>query len=219
MIDITVDARKALGFLSDAAEKQIPFAVAKMLNATGLDMQKAERAQMERVFDIRRKDFADRSVKITHFAKKSEPFLVIGIHPPGAQGESRKDIFTKFEVGGPKTPTSGRTIAVPVSRVGLRATKAGILTRGARPRALINAGKAFVVRKKLGTVGEGLILQRIGFGRGGNRRSSVVALFYLVRKAQIDPDLRFIPTAFATANATWRNHMLSALDQALRTAK
>lgn len=216
MITIHVDYRKAVGQLKADAERHVPFALAKAVNDTALDVQRAQRANLRKKFTLRRPEWADRSIKMVRFAKKSDPTAVIGIHPPG--GDQRADILDKFEDQTEKLPKAG-TIAIPVSRVGLARGSAGVLRNRVRPRDLVASGKAFIVRKRMGNVGEGLILQRVGFGQGSGRRSSVVALYYLARRARIRPTLQFIRTAGESIDDTFASHMVKRLDEALRTAR
>lgn len=214
-ITIRVDVKSAVAQLRED-ERQIPFALAKAVNATALDVQKAERRQLRRVFTLRRPEWADRSIKIVKFAKKSDPSATIGIHPPG--GDSRADILDKFEDQSQKLPRSG-TIAIPVTGIGIRRGGTGVIAASQRPRAIADRKDVFILRKKMGAVGEGLILQRIRFGRGKNRRQSNVVLYYLVRRARLNPNLEFVPTARETIKATWPSHMLSEFDHAVRTSR
>lgn len=219
MIEITVDYRRAVRQLTDDGRKQIPYALAKAVNATVLDVQKAERANLRSKFELRRPAWADRSIKITRFAKKSDPTAIIGIHPPG--DASRADILAKFETDTEKLPRSG-TIAVPVSRIGVgRRKSTGIIPKRERPRAILDGSNkgVFLVRKKMGAVGEGIILQRLSFGRGKNRRSSVVALYYLVRRARIKNNLHFQLTALNAVDKTFVKHMTTEFDKAMKTAR
>jgi hypothetical protein len=201
MIDIVVDYKHVVRHLDDLAERQIPFALAKSINATvvapkagssGLvTVQGQERLQLRKAFALRRTDWADRSVKVTHFAKKTEPWATIGIHPPGANGEQRADIFTKFESDREKRPKDGHTIAVPVSPRIKRSNK-GIISKRDRPRAY-----NFRQRTKQG----------------------VVALYRLVTRVELDPDLHFVETALRTVDRVWAINMERAFEEALRTAR
>lgn len=213
MIEIHIDARKAIRTLRTDGEKQIPFALANAVNKIAKDVQTDERVQLRRAFTLRRPQWADRAVKITKFAKKADPTAVIGIHPPG--GDDRADILTKFESDTSKVPKAG-TIAVPVTRIGLARGSSGVLRNRARPRDLIARGKAFIVRKRVGRVGEGLILQRLKLGRG---RTSIVALYYLIRRAIIKPDLKFELTARKSIDRTAVTHLQREFDNAMKTAR
>lgn len=226
MIDIVVDYKHVVRHLDDLAERQIPFALAKSLNDTvvapkgagsGLvTVQGAERLQLRKAFELRQTAWADRSIKVTHFASKREPWATIGIHPPGAQGDSRADVLGKFEQDKEKRPKDGHTIAVPVSPRIKRSNK-GIIAKRDRPKAynFVQVGKTirgdrgtFIVRQPDGS---GLILQRT--------KKGVVALYALVTRAELDPDLHFVETAFATVDHVWAINMEKAFEEAMRTAR
>src|SRR5690349_17405319 len=105
MIEIKVDYQNVVRTLTDVGERQIPFALAKSINdtvvgssdrrlSTGFQAEQAarsglvtvqgeERLQLRKAFEVRQTLWADRAVKVTHFAKKSELWATIGIHPPG----------------------------------------------------------------------------------------------------------------------------------------
>jgi hypothetical protein len=68
----------------------------------------------------------------------------------------------------------------------------------------------------MGSVGEGIILQRLKLGRG---RTSTVALFYLARRARIKPNLKFEETAKKSIDQHFGSAMLKRFDEAMRTAK
>lgn len=225
MIEIEINYKHVVAHLDDMAKQQIPFALSKALNATvaqpkgaasGLmpTVQGAERLQLRKAFELRQPLWADRSIKVTHFANKREPWATIGIHPQG--GDERSDIFGKFETDREKRPKEGRTIAVPVSPK-LKRNNKGIISKRDRPRAyeFRQVGKS--IRGERGTFivrqadGSGLILQRT--------RQGVFALYRLVTRVEIEPDLQWYATAFGTVERVWQPNMLKALDEALRTAK
>ena len=225
MITIDVDYKSVVRELNDIAEKQLPFAMSKAINATmaaprggvsgALTIQGAERLQLRRVFDVRQTSWADRSIKVVHFATKRENWGTIGIHPPG--GDARADIFGKFESDREKRPRDGHTIAVPIhSRV--RRLKGGAISKSVRPKAFNFRQVGNTIRGDKGTFlirqpdGSGLILQR-------TKRGGVVALYRLVTRAELSPDLHFVDTAITAIDRVWDANMLKALDEALRTAK
>ena len=224
-IDIQVDARKAIKELNDVGERQLPFALARALNATYLDVQKAERANLHSKFKLRRASWAEKSVKFSHFATKREPWVTFGFHPQG--GESKRDILGKFETQTEKRPIDGRTIAVPQASSLFR-KGTGIIPHRNRPSALnlrrdgrrvIGDRGTFVIRK---ADGSGLILQRLGKGRGRRgvtRSSGVQALYVLALRARLKPNLEFRAIAERVVNQVFEKHMLREFDNAMRTAR
>lgn len=204
-INVKVTSNGGLGRF----ERQIPFALSKAVTRTMLDVQQAERNRAATQFTLRRKDWVERSFKITQFPTKAVPLARMEISPPGAPG--RADILTKFEAGGPKVPTGGRvSIAIPEQA---KVNGAGIITAANRPRRLIDAGKAFIVRNK--ATGRGVI--RGWAGRGKSRRE--VVLYGLQRKAVIKPVLRFFETARNVTKGSFRNNMKAALRNAIAGAR
>lgn len=213
MIEITVDVTKWTRHLADVEQRQIPFAMSRALNATGLQVQRAERDQLHRVFTLRRPEWAERSVKIVHFAKKSEPWLTIGIHPPG--GDRRADILGKFETEREKRPRDGGTIAIPVAARKRRDT--GIIRKRDRPGGFNFRQVGRAVRGDRGTF---IIRQPDGSGGIFRRVKGVVSLLYLlVHRAPLQPDLHFADTAGKAVDDHWAYNFERALDEALRTAK
>lgn len=225
MIDIVVDYKHVLRHLDDLAERQIPFALAKSINATVAaqtgrgslgTVQGEERLQLRKAFELRRTEWADRSVKVTHFATKREPWATIGIHPPGASGEQRKDVFTKFEEDTEKRPKDGRTIAVPVSPRIKRSNK-GIISKRDRPRGYNFRQVGNTIRGDRGTFiirnadGSGWIMQRT--------KQGVFPLYRLVTQVELQPELRFVETALQTVDRVWAINMEKAFEEAMRTAR
>lgn len=218
MIDIKVDLSALTLGLSDLQQRQIPFAASKALNATALDVQAAERRRLREVFTLRREQWADQSIKITHFAKKSEPWATIAISPPGASGASRADVLGKFEMDTSKRSIAGRHVAIPIDA---RRNKRDIITKANRPGALNlrQVGNRIIGDKRTFLVktagGREFILQRTGRGA----RSSIRALFMLVDQVKLTPDLHYRLTAQATIDRVWERHFLTWLEQALATAR
>src|SRR5206468_4812165 len=108
---VSINIGDTISDLSLIRSDQIPFAMKNALNTTGLQFQALQRAHDASIFTERRPDWLDRSIKITHFASKFEPWVTIGVHPPG--GDTRADIITKVEDQTQKTPFTGRAVAVP----------------------------------------------------------------------------------------------------------
>lgn len=217
-ITITVDPSKALRQLNDDEKNQIPFALSRAVNSTALDVQRAVRNRQRSIFTLRRPEWADRSVKMVKFAKKSDPTAQIGIHPPGATGEQRADIIAKFEDQTQKLPR-GRTIAIPVS-ARIKRGNTGIISKRDRPKAynfhqqgkrIVGDRGTFVIRKPDGS---GMIFQRVG-----KKPGTVYALYILARRARIRPNLQFIRSAQSVVDTRFNQHMVREFDKAMRTAK
>lgn len=200
MITLDVDIAGCNDWLTDVGDRQLPFAASKMLNALALDVQAAERAHLRDIFTLRRPQWADRSIKITHFAKKTELWATVAVSPPGAPQKS--DILGKFEDQTEKTPAQGgRSIVIPTADT--KRTAGGIISRGMRPRALhfqraknsTGRGQYTVFVGDRETVllqrpdGSGLIVQKNGPHKAGTRDGTV--LYVLRPSVRIRPELHF----------------------------
>jgi hypothetical protein len=225
MISIDVDTDSLTREFTALQREQIPFAVSKALNAVGLDVQAREREQLRETFTLRRPEWADRSVKITHFAKKTELYTTVAISPPGG---NRGDILGKFETETEKRARDGHTIAIPIRA---RRNKRDIIVGKDRPKAfnfqqqggrIVGDRGTFLVRRPDGT---GLILQRARRSAKGRtlgykgKDSSVFALYLLVPRAELQPDLRFVPTAMEVVGRLWETQFGIAFDAALASAR
>lgn len=229
-IDLKVDLTPFTLFLTDIERRQMPYASARALSALAIDVQQAERARLREVFTLRREQWADRSIKITHFAKKKEPWARIAISPPGANGADRSNILGKFEDQTQKVPRDGHSIAIPVAEsLGRKGT--GIIPHRNRPSGLNFRANGGAIQGDRGTFlirlpnGRGLILQRQGRGRGrrGARAHGSSAdtkvLYWLQPRVRITPDLHYVITAERTFDRRWWQRMDEALDAAMRTAR
>lgn len=223
---------------------QLPFATSVALNDVAKLAQTAQRRRIHDVFTIRRRDFADRAVKIQPFATKRRLEVTLKIEPPG--GAQRADIFSKFEEGGRKTSRlPGGRVAIPED---VRRGKTGVVGRSQRPRALGlqlhgRGPKATVFTGKNRTfmikphAGGGGIFKRTGrastvvqgrerytgrfSGRmsGGYARGNVKMLYSFARHAKIDDRLGFEETIHGTVQRMWPTTFGRAWEQAVRTAK
>lgn len=216
MIRVTVDTKKIERTLTQLGQGgQFRYAVQQALNATALDIQTAERARLGAEFTLRRKDFIERQgAKIKRFATKAVPSVEIGVDP-------KADFLAKFETGGTKTPRAGSDLAIPE---GVRRNKADIVTRGNRPRALLDrlgkkagAGGVFIV--KPGQTNRGHLSPGVyrRDGRGG--RGGVTELFNLVHSARVDNRLHFVDTARRVIANRWEPNMIAAMAKALASAR
>jgi hypothetical protein len=162
MIKIQVDPRSALGWITQAMEKQIPFAVSKALNQVANLAQAAEREQVKKAFKLRREQFVLRGVKIKKAdrASKTSWSVVIRIEYPGIG-----KFMNLHEPGGEREPHHGGKLWVPNREV----FKSKVITRdnALHPKNLkihkdstgrmVGAERAFMVRTKGGQL---LVLQR-----------------------------------------------------------
>ena len=210
MIDIEFDGRDLERFLGQFS-KQMPFAISTAINETLKDGQRAQRAHQRSTFTVRRPQFVDKAVKIKPFANKRTLEGSMLIDPPG--GQARADILAKFESGGRKQPKR-KHIAIPV---GARKSRAGIVTRANRPKALnlTRKGKAVRGDKRTYVVPNVGIFQRKGKGK----RSKSKMLYAFKGSVPIPRNLRFIRNFERIVERRFDGHMIAALNKAIATAK
>lgn len=215
MIQIHFDIPRFQGILSDVAENQIPYAASRALNDTALGGQDDQRQGMRARFRIKRPDFLDRSVKIPHFSnKRDDPLKVSVVMDYGPDG--RGQVWDKFEPGGTKTPTSGKSIAVPITVV----ARGQIVPDGMRPRQLNlhSSGNRVIGDKRtflLEYNGRRGIFQRTGKGRDGVR-----LLYWLTPSVPIPASLEFGQTLSANVlSELFALNFEARFKEAMATAK
>jgi hypothetical protein len=211
-VRMQLDAKPVERQLSALEQSQIPFATSLALNNLAKLAQGEIRAHYKTIFDLRRPDFIEKQgAKIMQFATKRDPVVTLGVDP-------KADFLSKFETGGER-PKRGTHIAIPSL---VRRNKRDIVTKGNRPRALIQrlgkkkgAGGVFVVGKDSADLRQPGIYQRTGRGgRGGTK-----LLYAFETSAQIPASLQFVQIAQRTAETQWASEFEKALAQALRTAR
>ena len=218
-IDVRDDASR---YVSTVFARQMPFATAVALNETAKDFQAVERARLHSIFTLRRPQFAEQSIKIKPFATKTRQEVRIAVDSPGG----RSDILGKFESDTSKGPFRGRSVAVPTEHV--PRTAGGIIKKGWRPSELFRDAKQHGegrVFKRKGNVyrgGRGTFLVRKPGGRGTifmRDGDELRALYQLVPRVKIRPELEFVKTATATVKSQWTPNFRAAFDRAIRTAR
>lgn len=197
--DIQVDAKDVIQGLK-GLEGQMRFAMSKALNDTANDAQRAIQDSLSQRFTLRRPEFIKRTIKRERkdMATKDNLVAVVRIDPT-------RDVLAKFEDGGTKTPTSGKAIALPTEAV--RRTKAQIITKTQRPKALLASGKAFSKG--------GRLLMKIGRGVGAALRTAYV----FKASVKIPKRLGFVDTANAAVDANWVRRAEAAIARAIATMR
>lgn len=238
---ISVDTGPLTRYLDDFEQRQVPYALSGMLNDIAELHQYRVRERTSNIFTIRRKDFVDRSVKVTKFAKKNDLVSAVAIESPG--GGARSDIIGKFENQTQKTPHMGhRSIVVPVD---VKRSKADLIQAGNRPKAFnfkliggshaAKATKGMTKRTAGGVLrgalqvfqgekntimirnaqGAGVILQRTGRGR---KHEGLKLLYRLTPKVKLTPDLHFMLIAREAASHA-KGFFAARFATAMSTAK
>jgi hypothetical protein len=226
MLTIDVQTDVTLSWLSDLGERQLPFATSKALNAVAKDVQTAERAHLRDIFHLNRDQWADRSMKITHFASKTELWAEIAVAPPGQTDKS--DVLGKFEDETSKAPSQGgKSIVIPTADVAR--TGGGVIAKSQRPKAFHfqaaqgqHGGLTVLVGDNHTVLlqhpdGRGLIVQHDGHHTPGARDGTV--LYFLKPSVTIHPDLHFERIGEAVVDARWDARFDEAWQLALETAR
>lgn len=108
MITITVDGTPAENYLAKTV-RQLPFAAAKALNDTAVDVQQAIRHDIADSFTLRQPRWILLGVKIDQFIKKSAALFEVTVSL-----DPTRNILAKFETGGTKVAHDPmRPIAIP----------------------------------------------------------------------------------------------------------
>jgi hypothetical protein len=226
MITIDVNTSEALGWFDRVSHEQLPFAMSKALNATATDFQTAERAHLRSIFSLKREQWADRNIKVTHFAKKTELWAKIEVAPPG--GDAKSDILGKFEDETIKTPHNGhRALVIPLDA---KRTGAGVVSESIKPKNLhfklsSSTGAATVYKGDKRTFmiqmadGRGFILQRNGPGVHGEFFAGSKVLYALRTSVPIVPNLQFVPQGHKTVEERWVTNWDAAWAHAMETAR
>ncbi len=217
MIAIRFDVKVSTASL-DLAARRMPRAISDAIVDTLTAGQTIQRREMATRFTIRRKVFADQSVKITEFPRRDRLTGVLAIAAPGRTPSDRADIFGKFERGGTKRPRGGRSIAVPIVGSPAKRTARTLLRDAWRPSSLLENGVPGGGRAYIADVGRSRIL--FGEVRARNRPvgpklprarkgqpapvlRETVPLFVLVKSAKIDRRLDFIPNVTRAIRDAW----------------
>lgn len=194
-------------------DQQMPFIIAETINGLMLDAQKEVVRGIHARFKVREAGLIRRTVKIRKFAKKRDLSTDFALDGKGA------DILAKFEEGGTKRPVEGANLAIPQD---VKANRAGLIIHRNRPRALIDARKAFLIRTPRG----GVILERYGRKTSKKRRRTdggsgrKTRILYLLRpRVKIDDRLEFIDTVTKTFTIRFDRQFDLAFTRAMRTAR
>lgn len=152
------------------------FAASIGINRTMDEAQAAIRQGLGDRFTLRRRAFVERTIYRKpgeDFASKTHLIGRVRVH-------DERDFLAKFERGGQKEPTRGRSaLAVPVN---VRRNKADIVTRANRVAALLQSGKAFVRGR--------FVFQKVGRGK----RASINLAYVFKRRTPLPDSLRFAET-------------------------
>jgi hypothetical protein len=226
-VNVQTNAEQLGRAMSAIFHEQVPFAVARAVRQTALDVQEAQREHQAQAFTIRRKTFMSRAVKIRDWPTKQDPTAIVRIEPPG--GPERAQLLIEHEEGGRRGPPGTQhTPGKPARKIEreARPSPTQIAPKRLRPKQLglkvVSSGGpegVEVAHGKLGTFslkwpsGAGLILQRTSRGRAR------VLWALAPGGVNLTARLGFHETATRVIGERWVQNMGDAWDQAIRTAK
>jgi hypothetical protein len=173
----------------DRMDRQRPFAIAKAINETAKDVQKAEGANLPRKQTIRSdwwKPGRKFGINIKPFATKDRLTSTIGT---GADWESL------HEKGGTKTPKNSKTLAIATEAH--RGGKEQKMTQAKKPRSVLSKFAFFAKRV-------------------GKARLPIKLLFTLTRQARIDPKLGYQEIGEAVVDKKLPEHFAEEFRKAIR---
>lgn len=225
---------RTVGYI-DGVAKQLRFAIAKALNDTLVDVQQAIQAGMEERFELRRKTFNQRGIKIARGDFATKENLRARVHL-----DTRTGYLRKFEDGGVKTaPDPNMPIAIPSENI--RPNFKDVVPMGMYPKALRLVDRRDVtgyLPAKRHTTKRGVpqikgkrrtfvLDPNVHFGiktwgvyqRTGPGRRDIRLLWTYKSKIPIPNRLRFVETARRVALERWPKNMGSAIAYALASAR
>lgn len=204
-------------FMNRLFQDQIPFATSKAINATAVEFQQTQRRGMRDRFTIRR-PWVLQGVKISRgdFARKDR--LQARIHI-----DQKREFLVIHEPGGIKEPR-GALFAVPDAA---RRTKAGVVSKTIRPRALSferwGRGRVATVyrgdKRTFMVVPHGRLRGGIYQRRGKGKRGRVRQLFSFTPAARIEPRLEFEETAVRVVGSTFKAIYAREFERAIQSAR
>lgn len=212
-VRITVDTREAESFFNDLQKQQIPFALAKTLNASMVDAQKAVRgAAYSSVFTVRNRSLGKALTTIPrgHWASKHKPRVsMMNVKDAGTGFYAGAGFIIRQIKGAHKQP-KGQHIAIPVIGPGLKRLKGGSIGRTKKPRAM---GDKLVKLPAKGKRSEGLY-QRM-------RGDRLVKRYNLVQSARPNRKgrFRYFRTADKTLVKVMGGHWRTQMNRAMATAR
>lgn len=228
-LEVTTDNQSGIAGMLSGLASQLPFAYSVAINLTVNSAQKAIQASLPNEFHLRHASFIEQTIYRKpgqDFATKTNLVGTVRVNP-------ERNFLAKYELGGEKTSSSGKSLAVPIVRLGAP----NLIIQRSDPlnvkmlMASINAGhgKVFKVRKSKGGVkvttdanrvylaksAKGtFIIQRTGPGQRDTR-----VLYAFEKEVPIKDQLHFEDTAMAAALAAWDENWDAALQRAIDTMR
>jgi len=191
-IRVISDIDRFIKNIDTAAQRHVPFAIARALTMTAADAQGDVREDLPKKFTLRN-NWVSSGIRITP-ATKATPMAIVG---------SLEPFMKRQEEGGTKKARDHSRVAVPKDA---RRNKRGIIPKGQRPGALRGKPKIFLVKTSMGAG----ILRRVG-----KERYPVQVLYWLKRGVKVKPAFGFKGTTSNTVQQRFGTNFVEALSAAM----
>lgn len=223
-----------------AIGRQAPFALSVAINNTGLQAQRAVRAEIPRRFAVRGTGaFFDRGIVFKRGTKRQPAAqLLIGVTGawPGTATGRASAILARHEEGGARQSTQTVNAGGRLVEAGFFLPGPGLRTRSANPpRRLYPSAIGATLRRQVSgelayasnTKGRGArrkayyVVPRVGiFERGtGGLGSRSRPIWFFSRSIRTAPRTGFQDTAQASIDGAWAQQVRQAIGDALATAR
>lgn len=110
---IDVQAADALRILHNG-ERRIGYALVNALNNTAKDIQREQRANVSRLFTVRKKEFIMREAAYISFANLTKGVFQASVSVGNQKSPKARLLLPQFETGGQRKGFVGKTVAVPL---------------------------------------------------------------------------------------------------------
>lgn len=115
MFTLSIDTDQMVKELDDIRRNQVPFAMALGMNWTMLDVQEAQREQIDREMTVRNPRFIYQAVKIAPEDRASKTKLTAGMRIEGPRKDpDRGKVLTRHEMGGNRQSASQAPFFIPM---------------------------------------------------------------------------------------------------------
>jgi hypothetical protein len=188
-IRVHSDVARFTAGMDDAANRQIPFALARALTLTAKDAQDDVRAGLAAKFTLRN-TWVSRGIRITP-ATKANPVAIVG---------SLEPFMAKQETGGDKKARGGHRLTPP------KVKSTSVTPKSRRATAVRNKPRVFVNMTKTGPA----ILYRVT-----EERDSVIVLYWLNRGVKVKPRFGFKGTTEKTIRDRFGANFVASLSDAM----
>jgi len=198
-IDINIDSRNLKARTLREA-KRLAYSTSQALNDTMLDVQQAERINLDRKYQIRQAGFMYRLVKVLKFAnpRRGIPYAEVGIDPT-----KRRVLLPLLQTGGRRQPVKGKEVAVPITGSAARPTFARQVTPSLRFTKMRLRKTKTRRRKKLQLKGQEGTFVIPGAGVFQRIRGVARQIYVFWPKPRIRPSLDFYRVAGQQITRSW----------------